>query len=642
MGVVRSYADVETWTVKQLIDAALPEPVGSKKITIPEFQRRLVWSKDKQEQLILSIKSGYPFGSLLLYEDNTAGNQSSENKRFYKLIDGLQRTQALIKYTQMPNTFFNRQSIPDSFVEAVIREFGLNPERDEDMLRKTVEKWVRGLRGFAETDGWGVGDMTQMLVTELSGAEPESTEFYTILGRMSNNGLLRNELATFLREIREDADISEAKIPVIVYTGPASELPSVFELLNSQGTALSRYEIFAAQWIDKRESIRNKKIIDAIWKKYEALEDEGFTLDVSEEAPDSKSRRDREYSLFEYLFGLGQYLSSEYKYLFTKVAADRPSSGGFNLISACSGLNVKEMDKLPQQIADYDRAEFEEKMLTAVEFVNETLKPILEVSQKGRSSASIYHTEFQIISMIATTFVVRYRLEDLTEVDGWKSQWERLERHLPMYYLYDIVRDYWRGTGDTKLHENVQNLRYLKPTPSESYWRQVLETWFVDNQLTQAHVRRYVRDQTPEVLMLKYIYVHKFSIMQGAKRYHVEHLVPVEQLIEAMGENEKWPINAVGNLALLGEKENISKGSKTFKEDLDDRLARGKITVEQYDDLLVQTEQQLLCRAASLPDAITHESYEAFLIDRFDALLEHFIDVWRDYIPQDSPADSGD
>ena len=28
----------------------------------------------------------------------------------------------------------------------------------------------------------------------------------------------------------------------------------------------------------------NTEVIDVIWKKYETLEDEGFTLDVSEEA----------------------------------------------------------------------------------------------------------------------------------------------------------------------------------------------------------------------------------------------------------------------------------------------------------------------------------------------------------------------
>ena len=76
---------------------------------------------------------------------------------------------------------------------------------------------------------------------------------------------------------------------MLIYSGPSSELPTVFELLNSKGTVLSRYEIYAARWIDVRQQIMNTDVIDVIWKKYETLEDEGFTLDVSEEAPDEAS-----------------------------------------------------------------------------------------------------------------------------------------------------------------------------------------------------------------------------------------------------------------------------------------------------------------------------------------------------------------
>lgn len=363
MAKVRSYAEVETWTVRQLIDATSESPSGAKKITIPEFQRRLVWSKDKQEKLIVSIKSGYPFGSLLLYEDIASGNQTEESKRFYKLIDGLQRTQALLKYTEKPNTFFSRESIPDNFIDTLMRELNLTTVKERDSIPRAIERWVKSLRGFAETDGWGVGDITRMMVKELLEYEPDTDEFYMATGRASNNGLLQEALAKFLKTIREDADIGEAKIPVIIYTGPPSELPQVFELLNSQGTALSRYEIFAAQWIEERQVIANEKIVQAIWKKYEALEDEGFTLDVTEQAPDNKTRKTREYSLFEYLFGFGQYLTVEYPNLFRPVAADKPSSAGFNLVSACAGLHVKDMNQLPDKIQKYDRSQFEKTYL---------------------------------------------------------------------------------------------------------------------------------------------------------------------------------------------------------------------------------------------------------------------------------------
>lgn len=143
---------------------------------------------------------------------------------------------------------------------------------------------------------------------------------------ISQNGILKQALAKFLKDVRETADISKARLPMVIYNGPAFRTSSVFELLNSQGTVLSRYEIYAAQWIDQRQSIKNEAIVTAIWRKYDILEDEGYTLDVAEEAPDSRSRRQREYTLFEYLFGLGQFLSEKYPHLFKRVEADRPSS----------------------------------------------------------------------------------------------------------------------------------------------------------------------------------------------------------------------------------------------------------------------------------------------------------------------------
>lgn len=637
MSRIRTYADVETWTVKQLIDATKEEPLGKYKISIPEFQRRLVWSKDKQEKLIESIKNGYPFGSLLLYEDIATGNQSEESKRFYKLIDGLQRTQALLKYTEQPNTFFNREDIPDDFVEFLIHELNLTLTKpgSADMVRREIEKWVKNLRGFSETDGWGVGGMTQMLVKELLDVKADSDEFYIAHGRTSNNGLLQTKLANFLRSIREDADISEAKIPVIIYTGSASELPSVFELLNSQGTALSRYEIFAAQWIDERQTIKNKDIVDAIWKKYEALEDAGFTLDVTEQAPDNKSRRKRKYSLFEYLFGFGQYLATKYPSLFRAVAADRPSSAGFNLISACSGLNVKEMHQLRDRIRKYDRSTLEEKILESIDLVESVLLPILSVRQKGRNKPSIYHSEFQIISLIATAFRTRYSLDDLSEVDGWKVQRNKLEQNLCMYYLYDIMRDYWRGSGDTKLHDSVQNWRYLRTPPSEQAWRQTLDTWFLDNQITMSHTKRYTRDQTPEILFLKYIYAHKLTVIKNAKPYHIEHVIPVERLTSAMEKDERWPINAISNLALLEADKNTKKQNMTFVEYVEKRLTNGEISNNQYSKALEDDAEELLCPVKLLSKEISKDSFETFLIDRFDVLIDQFIDVWRDNIPKD-------
>jgi len=358
------------------------------------------------------------------------------------------------------------------------------------------------------------------------------------------------------------------------------------------------------------------------------LEEEGYTLDVAEEAPDNRTRRQREYTLFEYLFGLGQFLSEKYPQLFKRVEADRPSSAGFNLVAACAGLNVKEMDKLPDRFKHIDnREKFEEKILESTDFVLNVMKPILSVKQQS-GRLSVYHSEYQIISLITTAFLVRYDTQNrLEEVEGWRNHRKLLEHNLPMFYLYDILRDFWRGSGDTKLYEIASRLRYIGEPPSWQSWEQVLDAWFWDNQATLQHNRRYVRDATPEILLLKYIYVHKLTVAENALPYHVEHVIPVDQLLRIASEEDRWPINAVSNLALLRATDNTRKGNKTFKEFWDAAYASGQISEAAHQEEVVEMADQLICPVDILPSPLTAKGFEDFLLQRFDKLKQAFYEA---------------
>lgn len=618
--------------MSELVDACQNEPAGKRLITIPEFQRRLVWTKDKQEKLVTSIKQGYPVGSLLLYEDMRSGMQGDNMKRRYKLVDGLQRTQALNRYMRETTKFFSRDDIPEEIITAIQRVMNVYKTVTNEEIVATILKWVHSLNGFTEVDGWGVDGLISHLIGMLD-FDLDSDDYMRAYMKISTNGVLKDYLAQFLKGVRESSDISEAKLPVIIYNGPAAELPTVFELLNSQGTVLSRYEIYAAQWIDERQKIKNEAIINAIWRKYDALEDEGFTLDVAQEAPDQRARKQREYSLFEYLFGLGQHLSDKYRYLFKSVNPDRPNSAGFNLVAACIGLSVKEMDKLPDHLRGLDRDDLEEKILESVKFVQDVLAPILSVKQKN-GRMSVYHSEYQIISMIATAFRACFDTKKhLSEREGWRNALKTLERNLPMFYLYDILRDWWRGTGDTKLGESVSQFRYLGDPPRWESWEAVLDGWFLDNQAALRHNRRYVRDATPEILLLKYIYVHKLTVADNAKEYHIEHVIPVDQLVNVMAHDERWPINAVGNLALLKAEDNLKKGNRTYKQYWDEVLASGKITEREHEHAIQVMADQLICPVGYLPDSLNWDRFGDFLIDRFSLLKQVFRQVWEDAIP---------
>ena len=640
MSTMRNAVEIEVWPVSKLMDAASTKPEGNSKVTIPEFQRRLVWSKSRRKDLITSIKQGYPFGSILLYEDVSRSHAKNDGKKYFNLIDGLQRTQALKSYVEYQNGYFERADLSDEFVNEVASQLGKNSDEYKDRIRQAVVDWVKGRKSYEAQAGWRTDNLIQALIDNVLRYPRDASLYKDAYFDLNQNQALTQRLGKFLDEISGEVKrVLDARIPVLVFAGASKQLPEIFERLNSKGTALSRYEIFAAQWIDNRRRIGNPEIVAAVWKKYEALEEEGFSLDVAEDAPDEKARRNREYSLFDYLFGFGQYLSDKFPRLFKPSKDDRPSSSGFNLITACVGLHVSEMASLPSRIANFDLTELEGCMLDSVRFVDRILKPILAAKRFASKPPVIYHSELMIVAMIASAFQVRFSLQDLSDNPDWKVDRRKLKRQLLMHYLYDILHDDWRGSGDSKLHDAVRSLRYLNsPPPTEARWQQVLDDWYFATQLDYVHgnaARRHIRESRPEYLLLKFIFSHRLA---KAKTYHVEHIIPVVNLQGRMQKDEEWHINTIGNLALLAKAGEFRDNFHTFDDMLAAKLDRGEISAEQHSAQLADYARQLVCPPELLPGAASQDAFEDFLMQRWELLKREFFATWRDHIPAEPQA----
>ncbi len=640
MSGYRNAVEIDIWPVSKLMDAVSRNPDGNNRVTIPEFQRRLVWSQATRKELIDSIKRGFPFGSILIYEDIARGQAAADGKKYYNLIDGLQRTQALKSYVEYQNGYFTKADLEDDFVDTVARHLGKASDVYKDRIRKTVVDWVKGKKSYEAKDGWGTENLVEALILNVLRFSPDSMLFREDYFKLNRNQDFRECLGGFLDAVSNEVKlVLDARIPVLIYGGPSSELPKVFELLNSKGTVLSRYEIYAAQWLEVRQQIKNTDVIDVIWKKFETLEEEGFTLDVSEDAADQESRRNRPYSLFDYLFGLGQYLAEKFPRLFKPVKDDRPSSVGFNLLTACMGMRLQEMADLPDEIRGLAWADLERCLLESTRFVDNILKPVLSKPQYGRKLGPIYHSELMIISMVATAFQVRYGKRDLSENDDARVDRRKLKKNLPMFYLYEILHDDWRGSGDSKLHEAVRSLRYVDASPpTQQRWEQVLDDWYYDKQVSLVHTKeakRHIKDSRPEYLLLKYIFAPRLA---KAKTYHVEHIVPVAQLQSHMVEGDEWPINTIANLALMERAGELRHNVQTFDVLLQDKRRRGEITEKEQNAKILDYQQQLLCPANLLPKPLTQDSFEEFLLKRFDLLKAEFFKVWREHIPSDPQA----
>ena len=622
---------VETWTVKELIDATLTNPTLGRQLTIPGFQRRLAWPEEKRKGLITSIKNGYPFGSLLLFRDKVASNKSDKPKDYYKLIDGLQRTQALKYYDRNPNKFFDSSNVDEEDVRFIAKKLCRTSGNDNSAVRDTLVTWVQRKSGFSVLDGWETSDLVKALVANVLDLDVQSPEFNMKRIKLLDDTDFINTLRGFLEKVSGSADISSAEIPVVVYAGDSSKLEKIFALLNTKGTPLTKYEIFAAEWLDKLGPIDRKDIRDAIWKKYEKLAAEGFTLDVAEQASTETARRERDYNLFEFLFGFGQRLPENFERLFKPIRDDKPNPVGFNLVCACLGLHVSDMKNLPDRVKHLDRSQLVSCIEDSIKCVDRALDSVLSVKEANISKHPIYHKEYQIISAIATAFQLGYAVHDLSVHANSQRLLEGFSKNILMYYLYDILIGDWSGSGDSTLHETVGSRRYVKSAPSKEMWVRALDVWFDKHIDEFRHDRRYVRQDKDAILILKYIYAHRLSLVENARTYHVEHLIPVKQLTRVMNKNHKWPINTIGNLAFLKRADNLRKGGKNYVEFRRHQLQNGRISECEFAEAIEKDNRQLLCESDWFPHPqdLNERTLESFLRQRFSHLKCEFIRVWE-------------
>ena len=98
--------------------------------------------------------------------------------------------------------------------------------------------------------------------------------------------------------------------------------------------------------------------------------------------------------------------------------------------------------------------------------------------------------------------------------------------------------------------------------------------------------------------------------------------------------NHAGPINTIGNLALVAKDNHLDFGAKTFIEHVNqkyDRRSRPGRFMDEKDKL----EKLLLCEANTLPSELTQDTFETFLLERFELLKREFLTVWSEHIPSD-------
>lgn len=306
----------ENWTAKELSDALQNNHKDNKRIVVPMFQRGERWSGTQQQTFIDSLIKGYPVGTLLFYE------KYENNQWVYILVDGLQRSNCIRNYMTNPTAFFYNDNISDEVCSNILANIDEDYIENYEIIRTILTEFIKNQNSFKNIQFYEVAG----LIIQRFGKSHD----FSIIGRII-------QIITKFFKNKQDLyeSIAATAIPVNVYSGPEDTLPEIFERINSKGTPLDQYEIYAAAWpVNRKFAVENSDVIEYVVKKYDALVDAGYTIHGYKR---EDLRHGKMVNAFEYLFGLSRYLVKKYDVLaFNKnITDDAVNPLAFELVNAC-------------------------------------------------------------------------------------------------------------------------------------------------------------------------------------------------------------------------------------------------------------------------------------------------------------------
>ena len=566
-----------SWKTETFRVTELAEMITQKRILIPQYQRGQIWSPQQKASLIDSIKHGFPFGTILLYKQT----------EHYVLIDGLQRSSTIHEFVNNPSRFFDKNDINENALKEIIMKAGLNPESPQiiERFQCKIEEWVKALGTMEDVVSMQFFDCANDLTNHFPTLRGDAAK----LNEVAN--LLKPSLQSYINNCK---NLVDAKIPAIVYTGDDSNLPLIFERINSQGTKLNKYQIFAATWSASKFEILNHSlysIIDYVKWHFDDLISKSFNIN---DYNPINLEQEKTINLYQLLYGYGKMISLQYSNLFKSNNNVDVESIGFNLVNACLLNDNNKMKNLPSIIKEHFKDDPKvnkllERISESCAFVSTTLKPLTDFKLNSRNdlNSKRYHSEMQICSMIASVFLSRYAVfntnedGDITDISfnlensnqSWDSYRTQFKRFAIKSYVYDILTKKWSGTGDKKLDEIIKNKNYYISSINKETLESSISNW-IDQTNSRKEMKKVSEPTIIDKLLLSVIYKSKFTAEQQLDKsyYDIEHLIPKElmkTLLTECGATEGLPISSFANICLLPEFINRKKKNKTLYQDND-------------------------------------------------------------------------
>lgn len=566
-----------TWKPETFKPSQIKKNMDNHVFTVPKYQRGIVWTDSKRADLIDTIKKGLPFGSLLLYKDSSGT---------YQIIDGLQRSDAIVGFVENPAQFFNDDDIDDKVIADIVKEINVAGQQTivAEKVNSLLKDWVKKCQTLDDVIGMQFSEF----------GEEVAEEFPTCIGKEGKIGRL---VKPMLKAFQDTCStINDIDIPAIVINGDPDLLPVLFERINSKGTQLSKYQIYAASWNTDNYHISDelKSIVIANRDRYDSMLDGKTSIDDYDSVAFLNNRI---LNAYEIAFGFGKKICDDYPHLFgTTKDQTQVDSVGFTLINICLGLKNKDAHKmnvkLKNLIGNTNINAFLQKIIECVKYVDKRIGKYNTFKSNSRpdSGKKPLHTEFQICSIIASVFLMKYAditldsKENISSFsihlgsinDKWSKSYDSaFKKNASKIYIMEVLQRRWAGTGDKKMDQVLITPNYYTRDITPFDFSNAIDIWFASLNSERSEFGKVTAAKEPELLMLAVVYLmNNFSAEHqlNDSRFDIEHIATKQLMKERLslfnGEL-RLPISSFGNLCLLPEYENRSKGKKTLYQDTD-------------------------------------------------------------------------
>lgn len=551
------------------------------RVTLPNFQRRLVWSMNAKKEFIKTLHNGYPFGSILLYK------YPEEDGGKYSLIDGLQRF-------------------------TTIKDFKNNPEKyiDFDHFSIQIFELLNMENANLNTKENTIKEISAIIKKSISDKELKNSEFIKIFkdkysSTFNSNTEAGYKLVDIFDEIKnyikEYLNVENITIPYIEFLGQESELAEVFENLNRGGQKLTKYQVFSAQWsstiINLGDTYYSKEIMEDVIERYNALNDQRKIEITGFDENELKEKN--QINLAEFCYAFGKMIIEQTPVFWgeSKFSEDLANELGYSWVGAIlkiKNTSLSEIIKFKELFSYDDNLMFLDNVIrTSLEtfsVINKKFSSLLSLptSQTESKYEGNAATNFQILSYAIDLYNTKYDLDvSLRKVltkPNYKSEYSLKINNLIYRYLYDCCSGYWSGTGDKKLDNvSIDNRSRLLLKVDRNELTTALTLWNKEK-LSYANL---AFDNISKMIVVIVYNLLKYSTAEI--RYDYEHIIPKAR-IKDVYKKFNLPAGSLGNLMLLSENHNRGKKDKTLYENL---KSMQELKKEDVENLFYPSEERL-------------------------------------------------